>query len=474
MDSFWSETTVAAPKPATSRCPDFVGFLGLCFEKGNESVGLHPVLTTASKDFDDASMGGASFEVRKVRATSFPSGLYDQLFRDRKFVVVKHPRVKLDEVKQAGTLPAGTLSEIATELQILRHNSLRNHENIIEYFATMYYDAGEAGESVIVPSLVIEYAEFGSLKAYQENGYLTTTEERLNACEDIARGLQALHQLGIIHGDVKTSNVLICKHTSRKFVAKLTDFGFSFTRKDGRPIGYTSLLEAPEMLKDEIEADYLPQLDHYSYGLLLHAVFNGGKYFYDPIPEDQRDTHIPTLKTSGVATALCQLNLLHQLKDQRCIVPPLCKVLGYSLQPSPRRRLKSMLRVVEILRLTRPMVISAVPESTTHELENLTLETERSIQVMREHFQATLRTLVRAYTKYVSEPADHFEAALGAELDKRIDQELAVCLDIDKSKPSYASSKHALEKVLHLLNSYQALLLEPADAGLNSQEPDMR
>ena len=46
-------------------------------------------------------------------------------------------------------------------------------------------------------------------------------------CLDIARGLSALHQAGLVHGDLKAENVLVCSSPSRRYLAKISDFGFS-------------------------------------------------------------------------------------------------------------------------------------------------------------------------------------------------------------------------------------------------------
>src|SRR6267378_3541208 len=132
MPSFWGplripriQSEARAPLKTVqipNRCPDFVGFLAVCFEKSSDvSMGLHPVLTGLSPDFDDISMGGGSFAVRRVRTSTLPHGLSEGLEKGREFVVVKHPLRAEDDLQRANIYV-----DIASELQILRHPSLRN------------------------------------------------------------------------------------------------------------------------------------------------------------------------------------------------------------------------------------------------------------------------------------------------------------------------------------------------------------
>jgi serine/threonine protein kinase len=278
MSSFWGRLRSSRRQPEArapsktiqipNRCPDFVAFLAICFEKSsNVSIGLHPVLTSLSPDFDDINMSGGSFDVRRVRTSTLPHGLNKEIEKSREFVIVKHPLRAEDDIQRANTY-----ADIASELQILHHPSLRNHDNIIRFLSVMYHDAGD---NEILPALVLEFAEFGSVKSYQEYGYGRLVEDKLDILLDAASGLQALHEAGIIHGDLNASNLLVCKHPNRKFVVKLTDFGYSFTIREDRIVGWTEHLEAPEAL-DPLDPLYPYQLDIYSFGLMLYTIFKNG------------------------------------------------------------------------------------------------------------------------------------------------------------------------------------------------------
>ncbi|KAF4462295.1 serine threonine kinase, partial [Fusarium albosuccineum] len=159
------------PRHSTSQamgtnCPHFAGFMAVSFSGGNNELGLHPVITNASPTFQDVSLGGGSFDVRQVKASSFPLGLSSNIFTNREYVVVKHPRIQDDSTV--------SFCDIALELQILRHEPLRKHENVVDLLAVMYHDTGDHEEIRVLPALVLEYAEYGSVKAFQEAGYATS------------------------------------------------------------------------------------------------------------------------------------------------------------------------------------------------------------------------------------------------------------------------------------------------------------
>ncbi|RPB08088.1 ankyrin [Morchella conica CCBAS932] len=92
-----------------------------------------------------------------------------------------------------------------------------------------------------IPTILLEYAEHGSLDSFHRTKHYKTLSLGIRAkiCRDVAEGLHALHESGIVHGDVKLDNVLIFDeyddHGGRVAFglrAKLTDFGFSVKKSD--------------------------------------------------------------------------------------------------------------------------------------------------------------------------------------------------------------------------------------------------
>ncbi|RDA91349.1 hypothetical protein CP533_0032 [Ophiocordyceps camponoti-saundersi (nom. inval.)] len=337
------------PYDRYSRCPNLAAFLAICFSNEDERLGLHPVLTNAAPDLEDVSLRGGSFDVRKVKSSSFPLRLADDLLRGRDFVVVKHPRpcshgIDCPEV----------FSEIAMELQVLRYPPIRSHANVIDLVAVMYHDAGDAEQPVILPALVLEYAAFGSLKTFQENGHGHSWEEKIDIALDTARGIEALHSCGIVHGDVKASNMLVCDHPTRKFIVKVSDFGFSLVTSDSHLLGHTEIYCPPESYHGQLDPEHAKKLDIYCYGLLLHSVLKEGTAYYPQGPDAPvaSSEDFRKMKVSGLMPATLVLNLLLTGPGREPYpLLLLCKVLLYSLQPEPKQRLHDMSTIVFYLSL---------------------------------------------------------------------------------------------------------------------------
>ena len=88
------------------------------------------------------------------------------------------------------------------------------------------------GARADVPYLVLEFVAGRSLRAHIiEDGPFAPPEAR-DLLAQIAEALAAVHAVGIVHRDVKASNVLL----TEEGVAKLTDFGIA---RDGDARGST-------------------------------------------------------------------------------------------------------------------------------------------------------------------------------------------------------------------------------------------
>ncbi len=133
-----------------------------------------------------------------------------------------------------------------------------------------YADVAEHSGAKLV-CIAMDYHEKGSLIDNLENGNMVNLGQVIKYGKDMLRGLGYLHELGMIHGDIKPSNVLIGGDGQ----ACLTDYGVSCHSPTGGPVPYRGIYRphvAPEVLTDgTIEA----QTDLYQLGITLFRLLNG-------------------------------------------------------------------------------------------------------------------------------------------------------------------------------------------------------
>ena len=195
------------------------------------------------------------------------------------FVVYKTARIAFAD--DGRPLPEYTtaMHSVLTEFHALIYPPLMEHENVIDFLG-FAWGSNPFSPSYRLPAIIVEYAEHGTLASIMaKNPDLPSTQRQFLAL-DVAQGVSALHQSGLVHGDVKADNVLICAHSSREYIAKIADFGFSIVRdvEDAQIyLGGTRPWMAPEVLKGPVSIENLPHTDIFSIGLLFWVIFLGGR-----------------------------------------------------------------------------------------------------------------------------------------------------------------------------------------------------
>ena len=131
--------------------------------------------------------------------------------------------------------------------------------------------------------LVTEFCQLGSLRKFMKTNAMVD-QLKVRFCEDIAKGMEYLHENDILHRDLKTDNVLVySKNPNDPVTAKVTDFGTSRSFIDSsrkialQNIG-TPVYMAPEInRKDQMTL----KSDVYSFAICMLEVWLG-KDPYDP------------------------------------------------------------------------------------------------------------------------------------------------------------------------------------------------
>jgi serine/threonine protein kinase len=153
-----------------------------------------------------------------------------------------------------------------------------SHPNIVKV-----HDYGEyEGE----PYLVLEYLPSGTLKErlHQQDGKAMPWQEAIQLLLPIARALQFAHEQGIIHRDVKPSNILITLSGE----PMLSDFGIAkiLDNAEGMTLtGSSAAIGTPEYMAPEQWAGTVsPQSDIYSLGVVFYELITGRKPYQADTP----------------------------------------------------------------------------------------------------------------------------------------------------------------------------------------------
>jgi serine/threonine protein kinase len=149
------------------------------------------------------------------------------------------------------------------------------------------YDFGFIEREPALPFQIAEWVGGGTLHHRIRKEGALPLPLALELLEPIAGALGEAHALGIVHRDVKPSNILL--HDDASLMPKLADFGIAksaarvlphgadtsaidSTAGGGRILLYSPGWSAPEQLRGE---EVTPATDVFSFGLLIGYVLNG-------------------------------------------------------------------------------------------------------------------------------------------------------------------------------------------------------
>ncbi|MBA2894778.1 serine/threonine protein kinase [Nonomuraea soli] len=163
-----------------------------------------------------------------------------------------------------------TMRRFQRELQLT--GRLTGHPNVVTVFDTGMTRSGK-------PYIAMDYFENGSLRDRVSREGALPVADVLRAGVKLAGALAAVHEAGVLHGDIKPQNILI----SRYGEPAIADFGVARVVDSSEVTAsgnaFTPLHAAPEVLSGQ---PHTASTDLYSLGSTLYHLLAGQPAFHNP------------------------------------------------------------------------------------------------------------------------------------------------------------------------------------------------
>jgi eukaryotic-like serine/threonine-protein kinase len=252
----------------------------------------------------------------------------------------KHPVHGTVAVKVLREKLRADKTAVARFLREARFGERVVHPNVVRTL-----EIGEAGTGLHF--LAIEWAKGELLEKYAKRRGPLPADEVADIVAQIGEAVQAAHQVGVVHRDLKPDNLMYDPDTRR---VKLLDFGIAtdtdtsaeerLTRA-GFFVG-TLLYVAPEALSGELVG---PQADQYSLATIAYFLLSGCHPY---VAKSQREMFSQLLSQPPIP--------LNQAKQGLRFPAPVEAVIMQGLSKDPRQRFPS---VVDFANRLREVLLAA-------------------------------------------------------------------------------------------------------------------
>ncbi len=206
-------------------------------------------------------------------------------------VVYRARHVLIDRVVAVKLIRPDLRGETHLRAWMLREARAANrvdHAHIIDI-----HDIGETEEGELY--LVMEYLVGQSLSSELARGSMVLTRG-VDILEQMCAALARAHDLGVVHRDLKSDNILLTSRGGRKDFVKILDFGLAHLAMDPRLAPKGAVFGTPEYMAPEQARgeEATAQSDLYALGVLFFEMLTGQL----PFRSDDRETLLEMQRTA--------------------------------------------------------------------------------------------------------------------------------------------------------------------------------
>jgi serine/threonine protein kinase len=215
------------------------------------------------------------------------------------------------------------------------HQEARLAANLNHRHLVTIHDFDQTDDGAVF--IAMEYVEGQNLRDLIRQRSMTLNQA-VRIAKQIAEGLSAAHQAGVIHRDIKPENIMIVKATDE---VKVMDFGIARLRdvetiarltQPGVIMG-TPAYMAPEQIEG---GEVNEKTDIYAFGIVMYEMLSGDTPFKAPTPSALLIKHVTE-----------QPIPLRKLREDVPLI--LERLVMQALEKMPERRPKQMAEVVDEL-----------------------------------------------------------------------------------------------------------------------------
>jgi serine/threonine-protein kinase len=206
-------------------------------------------------------------------------------------VVYRARHVLIDRVVAVKLIRPDLRGETHLRAWMLREARAANrvdHAHIIDI-----HDIGETDDGELY--LVMEYLQGTPLSAEIARGPMPL-QRAVDVLEQMGAALARAHDLGVVHRDLKSDNILLTTRGGRKDFVKILDFGLAALAHDPRLAPKGAVFGTPEYMSPEQARGESagPQSDLYALGILFFEMLTGQL----PFRSNDRDTLLEMQRTA--------------------------------------------------------------------------------------------------------------------------------------------------------------------------------
>jgi serine/threonine-protein kinase len=206
-------------------------------------------------------------------------------------IVYRARHVLIDRVVALKLIRPDLRGETHLRAWMLREARAANrvdHAHIIDI-----HDIGETEDGELY--LVMEYLVGTPLSAELARGPMPIARS-VDILEQMCAALARAHDLGVVHRDLKSDNILLTQRGGRKDFVKILDFGLAAIARDPRLAPKGAVFGTPEYMSPEQARgeEATPHADLYALGVLFFEMLTGQL----PFRSNDRDTLLEMQRTA--------------------------------------------------------------------------------------------------------------------------------------------------------------------------------